>query len=593
MPAARLNRAAVKLAKGSWYPSMLVKARTIDARKEKRIRYSLLIAFACLVSACILAAQVASGADSSKAQLTGDYCILPMDGYDNAAKVRDLEVAARMCWVDGSIIESSDAFKKFQEYYTRYLPRKMSQPQAGAELNDIIYSTLKGLESTARAGSPTMKQKAQPMIRDVMVTIATRQVQGKFFNPTARINATLLLANLNSAPAEGGRPPQPDTSREVAGTLATLYRTAEVPTGVRLVALGGLRRQAVLLGQGAPGSFKTFLLDQGKSLLEGKGPAGLAQADLPQDVFAFVQRYAVDMVASVGGDDDKKWLVEQLKAIVTDEKTSPIIANYAARQLGTLTAQLKATTPNSQTLVAWAERTHHTLLNEIERLKAQVPPAVSIPQRVFIQTQGNNGGMMGGGMMGGYGGSEGMGSYGGSEGMGSYGGSEGMGSYGGGEGMGGRGGMMGGLGGGEGMGGMDGYGGMGGYGMGGMTGVKQEPDLLASRRLINAHLEAHLRSMAGGVDTTSPEGGMLLAIADEDKELAEELAANLVSMVEEINMPANGTKQRYMFVLEDQARSLKKWIDRNKTDDEPEEPAANPGGDVAGGDAGNSGQVGG
>ena len=568
---------------------MLAKTKTLDSARLHRQRVALFLTFACMVAACLLTIQVVHGADASKAQLTGDYFSSPLGPYESAAKVRELEGAMRMCWVDGNITESSDQFKKFTEYYKSYIPRKFAQPDAGAEINSIVYDTLRGLESTARSGSPTMKQRAMPMIRDIMITIATQPVQGKYFSPTARINATLFLASLNATPADGGAPPKPDTSREVAGTIYKLFATPEIPLGVRLTALGGLRRHAVLLGTNAPGSYRTALLTQGKALLEGSGPEGLKKDDVSKDVHAFIQRYAVDMVASVGAPDDRKWLAEQLQAIVANENSSPIIANYAARRLGRMTEELKAIAPDAQRVVAWGERTHRTLTEELARLKALTPVAVVTPQMIYIRTQG------GGGSMGGYGSGPGMG-----PGMGSgMGSGMGMGGEGydgyGGEGDDGAGGLMGGMGGPGAPGGYgDGYG-----GMGGMTAGKQEPDLLASRRIINAHLESQLIGMAGGIDTLKPEGGILMATKDESKTLADELAASLSTMLEEVNSKTNSSKQRYMLVLEDQAKSLKKWIDRNKVEEEKAEAneaddQAPAGGEVAGGGAPDlTGQTGG
>jgi hypothetical protein len=557
---------------------MTAQAQTIDRSRLLQSWFSMILMFASLFLACVLAAQSAvRGAEPSKSpQLSGDYLVVPLGRYSDPKIVKDLETRVRMVWTDPNVSPESEAFKAFVEYYEKYLPVKMSQPDAGADLSDIVYTTLSRLESTARQGSPTMKQQAQKRVRTMMRRIASEQFQGKYFNPIARVNATLLLASLN-APAAVGSLPKPDLDQEVTRTLVTLYRGAEVPMGVRLVALSGLARHSTLQGAGAAASFKTFAVTQGRELLEGKGPAGLTPDEMGKDAFSFVQRYAMDMVASCGTPDDKKWLVGKLSEIVMNPESSVIISNDAARRISQMTDELKGLGVNDQVLVGWAEKTHLTLTGEIARLNALQSPAVVVPQRILVKSKDGSGGTGGGGYPGGPGGMPGMG---GDMGDGGYpGGMPGMGDD-----EDGSDGMMGGGLGGPGMG--DGLG--GGYpGMGGAVAGKQEPELVASRRLMNAHLEAHIMAMAGSLDTTSPDGGFLVATTDATKELATELSASLETIVEELNSATNGTRVRYIAALEAQAKALKKWIDRNKV--EADEPAEDGKTEPAGGDVASSG----
>lgn len=563
---------------------MTAQAQTIDRNRLLQSWFSMILMFASLFLACVLAAQSAvRGAEPSKSpQLSGDYFVVPVGRYADPKVVKDLETRVRMVWTDPNVTADSPAFKAFEEYYKSYLPVKMCQPDSGAELNDIVYTTLSRLESTARQGSPTMKQQAQKLVRTMMRRIATDQFQGKYFNPIARVNATLLLANLNE-PSAVGSIPKPDSDQEVTRTLVTLYRGAEVPLGVRLVALSGLTRHATLQGAAAPASFKTFAVTQGRELLDGKGPEGLTLDGMSKDAFSFVQRFAIDMIASCGTPDDRKWLVGKLNEIVINPDSSPIIANDAARRIAQMTDELKGLGVDDQVLVGWAEKTHLTLTGEVDRLNSLQAPPVIVPQRILVKAKDGSGGSGGGGYPGGPGG--GLGGPGGMPGMG---GDMGDGGYPGGmPGMGddddGYDGMMGGPGG-PGMG--DGLG--GGYpGMGGAVAGKQEPELMASRRLMNDHLEAHIMAMAGSLDTTSPDGGFLVATTDATKERATELAATLETIVEELNSTTNRTRVRYIASLEAQAKSLKKWIDRNKV--ESDEPAEEGKVEPAGGDVASSG----
>jgi hypothetical protein len=574
---------------------MLARTRTIDRRRQIRTRFSCLLMFTAIVIACVLATRVNAQAPAKSPQMSGDYYVLPMGNFSDAAKTRELESKVRMAWADPSLTASSDNYTAFVTYYSQYLPRKMSQPDAGPELSDIAYATLRGLETVARSGSSVMRQQAQQVVRNTMLKIAKDPIDGKYFNPTARINATLILANMNSAPAAGGAPPKPDLSGNIPATLANLYRDPEAPMGVRLVALSGLRRQAVLLGQGAPASFKNFLGAQAKLLLEGKGPDGLTPDAMKPDAYAFVQRYAIDMLAALGSADDKKWLASQLNAIVIDKKASPVISHLAARRLANLTDELKANAVDDQQVIRWGDRTHAALIAELDRLKSLDPPPVVIPQTDLVQNTGGGGITGGSGGLGGYPGGYpgGGGGKGGVDTGGSYGGGMMSGGDDGGSGMSGglsmgRGGPGGYPGAGGGLGG-----GYGGYGAAG----KQSPELLASRRLLNSHVESMLFGLAGSTDTTRPEGGLLMATSDEAKSRADELAASLVTLAEELNSGRNQSRPMYLMMLEEQAATMKKWVDRYKVasaEDPAEEPAEDPAepaaekpasGDVAGGNA--------
>lgn len=552
------------------------KVGTVDRRVVARVCVAFWLAFVAIALACLLAGQVQAQAPNP--QLSGDYYVAPLGPYAEPAKMKEAEGKVRMALTNTAAAEGSEAYNDMKAYYSQIVWRKMSQPDAAPELSGLVALWLRSLDTLATSGSPTLRKEVPAWLRASATYVAKGNSEGKYFSPTARINAVLLLASMNSAPRNGNTPPKPDLA--VSGTLKELVEDIQAPMGVRVMALAGFRRHTVLLGSGAPATARTFYLNLAKSLLDDKGPEGLRSADMSADAFGFVQQYAIDMVRAVGSTDDQAWLANKLNQMVASKTTSPVAANYAAKTLTQLKDGLAKLNVTTEDLVAWGSRASRTLHGEIDRIKSLDKPKVVVSQQTLVKPKqtgrrggGGTGGMGPGGMGGmGPGGMGGLGGDGGYPGGGYPG--PGGGSYpGGDEGGGGLGpGGMGGLGGDGGYpgGGYPGPGGGGYPGAGGYAAKPQPPEIIATRRILNFDLEALILGLAGEIDPTKTGNGLMAAAKDEPKVQAEELLAALRTLADEVNEKSYDTRVKFLTMLEEQAEELDGWLAQYQ----PEEPAA-------------------
>lgn len=521
------------------------KAATIDHRRLVGKRISMLLAFIALAFASILAAQQAHGQE-------GEYLTLTMPAkYADAAKLKRLESQVNLALSDSSLTPASPEWKAAEEYYNSYFPYLMAQPDGGAKMNEVTYNALQHLRRASQSATPAFRTALHAMIKGKAEMVAASQVQGKYFRPVARINATLLLAQLDAKPAQGGQPPVPDLS--TAETLVRrLYENKDAPTGVRVVALSGIRRQAVLLGPSMNEDLKRYYMTKARDLLEGKPPAGLEKDKMEPAAYEFMQRYAVDIVRALGGPEEQQWLAAKLTEIVSDKNASPVIALHAARTLPKLTEGVKALKVTPTTVVAWADRAATTLANELKRLKSLDRPQETTPQQSLAQAA-SRGAASGYGEMGMMPGMEAM-----DPGMmdpAMMGGELGM------EGMPG---MMPGM-----VPGMEGMPGM----FGPMATAKpQPPEVIAARRRINANLEALLLGLAGSLDPNKPGPGLAAAAQGEDKNQIEGLLAELRTAAEAINNPSHDDRIKFLEVLEMNSETLNKWVESRRPA-QPVEPA--------------------
>ncbi|WP_164100492.1 hypothetical protein [Candidatus Laterigemmans baculatus] len=518
------------------------KAATIDHRRLAGKRLSMLLAFTALVLASILAKQ-ASGQE-------GDYLTLAMPAKFEATKLKRIESQVNLALSDSSLTPQSDEWKATQAYYTQYFLYLMAQPDSGAKMNEVTYDALRNLERAAQSATPAFREALHGWIRQSAETVASGKPQGKYFRPVARINAALLLANLNTRPAQNGQPPVPDVS--VAGTLVTrLYRAEDAPSGVRVVALSGVRRQSVLLGPALPASVKNEYLGIGRNLLEGKPPAGLEKEKLDSGAYDYMQRYAVDIVRSLGSPEDQKWLAEKLTAIVSDKQASPVIALYAARVLPTLSEAVKQVPVTPTTVVSWGDRAATALAAEVRRLKSLDRPQPVTQQQSLAQAARGGGG--------GYGGMDAM--MPGMEAMDMEAGAMSpdmmMPDM-----------MMPGM---EGMPGM--YGPM-------ATARPQPPEVIAARRRINANFEALLLGLAGSLDPNGSGSGLAAAAQGEDKNQIEGLLAELRTAAEEVNNPVYDDRKKFLEMLEASSKTLDQWV-KSRRPAQPAQPTAPAQPDVA------------
>lgn len=546
---------------------MPAKVETIDRRRLLRQRFSVWIAFVALAIACVLARQ-AEGQG-------GDYVTATMPPeFSDARKLRELETAVRTALTDSSISSGAANWKAAEDYYQKYYLYLAAQPEPGVELTEFTYDALKSLETASRSGSPAFRTAMQGWLRGQAQRIATTEVKGKYFHPAARINATLLLANLDTKPAGGGNPPVPDLM--VGPVLGTkLYENKEnkeVPTGVRVVALSGLRRHSVLVGTALPEAHRNYYLTKGKELLDGKAPAGLEPENIDPAAFAFMQRYAVDIVRSLGTAEDQKWLAGKLTEIVARKDASPVIALYAARNLAKLNEGVKELPVAAPTVVAWGDRAATALASELKRLKELEKRTPVTPQQSLLTPSTQSAGPMAGGY-GGMGGAMGAGNGAMGSDYGAMGGDYGAmgGDYGA---MGGGYGAMG-----EGAMGEAGYGAMGGnYGGGAAAAKPQPPEIIAARRRINANLEALILGLTGSIEPDKGGGGLQAAAKDQAKTELDELMAKLWSTAEAVNDRVLADRTQFVTMLEEQSKDLGDWVKRRQraTGGQPTAAAGQP-----------------
>ncbi|WP_068136366.1 hypothetical protein [Roseimaritima ulvae] len=415
----------------------------------------------------------------------------------------------------------------FNAYYNKYLFPKMTQPDELTNLPQMRAEILKDLRVAQSSGA----SESARAIMTWSVANAGKLAKGNY-HPAVRINATLLLAQLDD---RASIPPVP--AQAALSPLVGLYRDQAAPDGVRAAALIGLHRWTMYGLPNLSANARNGIVDM---MLE------LANAPVPENRtakgHAFLQRYALDMLRVLYSPPRSAEITQAFVNLSTSSEVSPIISLYATAKLSSLAEGAKVEAP-TDVAKAWTANIANVFDSEHARLLAMTPPKAAASQSGPVQprTRGVGGVPGARGSMGMEMEMEMMNPMGSAE-M-DMGGSEMMGSDA----------MMSEM--------MDPRAmGMGmGMGMGGVVANPQPSEVIASRRRLVHALECLQLGLTGSRTTDPPNqpAGLGTKFPAEQQLAVTQLNDAIQEVLEEVNNTEYDTRETFTQMLVSQARNLK------------------------------------
>lgn len=457
------------------------------------------------------------------------YDVIPLNPQFQDQAIKQKMERAVKSFVSARDLNTFAELPYAKGYVDKYLPAKITQPDALAEISPLINDVMQNYARCQKAGNPGARQFL------VWLYLGMEPITRGNYQPAARINATLVLGKLDSAPATGDSPPTP--LRQSFPVLFRLYHDVANPDGVRAAALQGLHRY-VSYGGELQQTHKDALIVEMKKLLDEPTPSNRAAK-----AHAYLQRYAVDILDMLAGPSDKT-LATQLIGISSNPNSPDLIALHSASKFGSM-SQLQGTVPAAATVLeSWSKLALNAFEAELARLKGLDHPQPATDQPPDPETMVVTKPVAAAGRGMGYDNMDMDMEMGRGSGMdGSY---EDMN-----------------------MGSMDNYDmdsgtGMMGYGMGMGMGMMPEanpqpPEVIASRRKLNTVLEQLQRGVSGssapGTPTTA--GGLMTAVPDADKDAVTGWIASLSDIVTNLNDVNLDDRTKYIEGLEAQITVLK------------------------------------
>ncbi|TWU27136.1 hypothetical protein Pla52o_09960 [Novipirellula galeiformis] len=475
---------------------------------------------------------------------------IPMiDAFKNEDTIKRMERAAAAFSSHRDVVANFKDLRVAQAYFTRYLPAKMTQPDALEEVSKSVQDAMGYLSRAQRSGVPG----ANEMLK--WVYIGMKQVAEGNYAPIARINATLVLGRLDIKQADQIKQQPPVPLTVCLPILIQLYEDEANAEGIRAAALHGIRRYVTYGFYYLKPDERTKLTQLMTQLLDAPVPQNRSKK-----AHAFLQRYAVDILdyARTGAAPD---LAKQLVSISADPKRPNLIALYSAARVGQMKELQGQVESPSTILESWSARVWLSLQDELKRMQSLERPTQanlqpSSPDSHLQVTDkpkktpsgGRNGMRMGMGGPGMEGMEDGMM---GPEMMMADSGMEGMAM---GPGGGGRGrsqmemdGMM--------MMDMEGFAG----GSANTTALPQAPEVIASRKRLLFIIQQLYLGASGSPNLGIPKtpAGLLASVAEKDKVVVEKWLSDMKAVVESLNDQSNADELLFMEALVAQIEVLK------------------------------------
>ncbi|MDA7873545.1 hypothetical protein N9B17_00120 [Rhodopirellula sp.] len=493
-----------------------------SGKSHMRLMFALLV---ILVMLCLYAVQVS--AQENEAAANAAYKSVPMhEGFAKEGMEASVIAAAKSYCAGGNT-----NVNLVQAYFRRYVPAKMTGPDAMKELTPLMKDV-----NTLLARSQRSKPYLGKAVADILLPPMTALAKGNY-HPAARINAALVLGRLDSTPADAAGRVPPTPYMAALQPLVEVYRDETNVDGLRVAALLGLQRQVGLGFKQIPPAGKVQLRTMMTELLDSKTPVNRTDK-----VHAYVQRYAVDILQQLGSsEDDGKQLGVKLIGISTAPEKQELIALYSASKIGALGGSLKGQVDKPEdVLERWARLAHDAFQSEVQRLNSieRAPPTqnqpvkpedVLQPKESKSKTGGSGGPDMGEGDDGELG----------------------------------MGGEMGGMELGAGYdespdAGMedDAFGGMGGMGFGGQTTeYKDQPaEVLGSRRYLNKVLQQLNMGATGSRSKGVPKngGGLMLCVEEAKANVVKDWVVKLEEVITALNSEALDDRTKFLEGLDEQ-----------------------------------------
>lgn len=536
------------LASQDGHPRVTAKA-AVQPTGQSRTRLILALLFIAAVL-CFYAVRVSG--QEKVAAVNASYDTVPMHQAFADGSVEAKVLAAAKSYCAGGNSDPS----LVKAYFQRYVPAKMTGPESLKELTPLM-KDVNVLLARSQRSNPFLGKAVADLLLPPMKALATGN-----YHPTARINATLLLGRMDSAPADAQRRIPPKPYLAALPTLVDVYKNENNVDGLRVAALLGLQRQVALGFNQIPAAGKDQLRTMMTELLDSKTPVNRTDK-----VHAYLQRYAVDILQQLGStQDDGKQLGVKLIGISTAPENEELIALYSAAKIGSLGGSLKGQVQKPEdVLEGWARLAHDAFQSEVQRLNSleRTPPNSSQPSKPedVLRPKMDKSGKTSGGARGGpdlEDGDEGL--------MGGMGGMEGMGME-------------------PGAGydespadGMDDdemFGGIGGMFGGQTTEYKDQPaEVIGSRRYLNKVLQQLNLGATGSRTKGLPkvDGGLMLSVDEAKAELVKDWVVQLDEVITALNDEALDDRSKFLEGLDEQVIVLAKLANIQAGEKNAEKP---------------------
>lgn len=259
-------------------------------------------------------------------------------------------------------------------YFSRYIPAKITNLDAKAEITPLMEEAYARYSSAVRGGYVAKDYTNSNQIIRALYT-GLRPVALGNYHPAARINAILLIS-LDEAPGTKGRVGTPPTPfRHILRDFVPIYENAKNPDGVRAAALQGIHRYVMLAAPAVKGAELNKIKLLMTNLLTSDPPPGRSAK-----AHAYLQRFAVDILSNLRGQADPV-LGQQLISISTETKKPDLIALHAAARIGDMTTDIKGKVNAPKDILdSWAVRAMRAFQYEAIRLQALDRPTPASPQ---------------------------------------------------------------------------------------------------------------------------------------------------------------------------------------------------------------------
>ncbi|TWU46304.1 hypothetical protein Poly51_57000 [Rubripirellula tenax] len=258
-------------------------------------------------------------------------------------------------------------------YYTLYVPAMLTAPDSVKEMPKIVSDVSGYIARAARSNRAEISQKITVDAFNGLKRVA----EGNYL-PAGRISAILLMSRLDQKQAESATKTPPVPYLAALPVFMSIYSNEKNPDGVRAAALQGIHRQVTLGFPAIPPDVRGKIAGEMTTLLDGEPP--MFRTD---DVHAFLQRYAVDILSTFRAANDAT-LGTKLISISTAEKSSDMIAMHSVARIGEIGPSMKGAAVNHEKVLAsWARRIRESFKDEVERLEAleRLPQATKQPRK--------------------------------------------------------------------------------------------------------------------------------------------------------------------------------------------------------------------
>ncbi len=427
-------------------------------------------------------------------------------------------------------------------YFSYYVPAKLTAPDAAKDMSAVV-SEVSGFIS--RASRSPRTEVFQKITREVFQGL--RQVAEGNYSPSGRISAILLMSQLDQRQADNATRTPPIPLMANLPVFMGIYENEKNPDGVRAAALQGMGRLVTFGFPAISADVKTKIVTDMNALLDSPPPMTRTEK-----VHAFLQRYAVDILATLSAPNDPA-LGQKLISISAKPESQNLIALHSAAQLGRMGKSLEGKVAEPEkVLESWSKRALQGFEAELARLEGieRLKPVSPQPKdpKLFLNKDVKGTAQAARSSRGGEGDYEStMGSYGSEMESSEYGSAEMDPMYG--------------------MGGYDSMMGGGGYGMVIPVAKPQPPEVLASRRKLNFILQQLYQGVTGkpsaGIPTKDP-GGLLASLPADKQTAVQAWVTSMDEVVTALNDPLLDDLAKYTVGLETQIELLSDLVGEEK-----------------------------